>query len=477
MNSRELTLEISRTFGFSPTEEQMKALDVFAQFMFTPSSHSAMIMRGSAGTGKTSLAAAIVKTLKRLGQKVVLLAPTGRAAKVFALNSESSALTIHRKIYRQEKFQGVNSRFNLGFNGSKSTLFIVDEASMISDTGAGFSADDAVFGTSSLLDDLVRYVYSGTNCHLMLIGDKAQLPPVGESESPALEEMVLSGYGLDVFQCDMNEVLRQSQTSGILYNATMIRQMITHDEMTQLPRIHFDSFADISVVDGYGLIESINDSYSEVGVDETMIITRSNKRANVYNQGVRNRILECDDILCSGDRLMVVKNSYSWTEADKEGPGFLANGDIAVVRRVRNVQDIYGLQFADVVLRFPDYDDYEIELKVVLDSLMSDSPSLTTEQQAMLFAGVLEDYSDIRTKPEKMKAVREDLYYNAVQIKFAYAVTCHKAQGGQWEHVYLDQGFMTDEMLTPDYIHWLYTAFTRATKRLYLVNWPKTQIK
>lgn len=485
MNSVELTSEIRKTFGFQPTAEQLEAMETFSDFMFRPVSHSAMILRGSAGTGKTSLASAIVKTMLRLGQRVVLLAPTGRAAKVFSLNSGQPARTIHRRIYRQKTFSGVDTAFNLNLNTAKNTLFIVDEASMIAN--GTYSRNEELFGSGRLLDDLINFVYSGDNCHLMLIGDKAQLPPIGCDESPALDARVLEGYGMEVFECDMNEVLRQSQDSGILFNATIIRQMITHDEMTQLPRIHFDRFADIQVVNGSDLVDQLSSSFSRVGVDGTMVITRSNKRANIYNQGIRNMILERDAELCSGDRLMIVKNNYHWTEREmaenkkagmsNEGvPSFLANGDIAEVYRVRNEHEFYGFHFVDVILRFPDYDNYETQLTVITDSLASDSPSLTPEQQEQLFQGVYDDYFDKPTKKEKVDAVRSDNYYNALQIKYAYAITCHKAQGGQWEHIYLDQGYMTDDMLTPDYIHWLYTAFTRATDKLYLVNWPENQI-
>ena len=485
MNNEQLTSEICKSFGFPLTDEQLAATRVFSDFMFCSEGNTVMLMRGSAGTGKTTLASAIVNTLIRLGQRVVLLAPTGRAAKMFSLNSDRPALTIHRKIYRQKAFSGVDTGFNLNQNMHQNTLFIVDEASMIANDG--FASGDGLFGSGCLLDDLMRYVYSGHNCHLMLIGDKAQLPPVGAEESPALDPRCIAGYGMRVFECDINEVLRQSRDSGILYNATVIRQMITHDNITQLPKIRFAGFPDIHIVEGNDLIEQLDSSYSKVGVDGTMVITRSNKRANIYNQGIRNMILGREEELETGDRLMIVKNSYHWTEQEiaeciKNNqpvdtiPTFLANGDIAVVHRVRNNRELYGLHFADVMLRFPDYDNYETMLTVITDSLASESPALTNEQQQQLFAGVYDDYFDITTKAEKMKAVREDDHFNALQIKYAYAITCHKAQGGQWEHVYLDQGYMTDDMLTPDYIHWLYTAFTRATEHLYLVNWRDTQI-
>ena len=517
-------------FGFTPTAEQNKAIHTFCQFMASRADRPAMVLCGSAGTGKTSIVSAMINALVSLRQKVVLLAPTGRAAKVLSMNAGMPAFTIHRRIYRQKTFTGDMTGFNLNFNKQRDTLFVVDEASMISNDS--FASGSGQFGSGYLLDDLMEYVYSGENCRLMLVGDRAQLPPVGEEESPALMGDVIAGaYGLDLYSAEMNEVLRQAADSGILYNANVIRQMITHDEATQLPRIRFKGFADIIMVPGDELIESLACSYSKVGQDETMVVTRSNKRANIFNNGIRNMVLGREEELTPGDMLMVVRNNYHWITqnsrsshnshsshsshsshnshssqfsnkktlsqnisvqplsplgelevaepegASLEGPSFsfIANGDRAKVRRVRNVQELYGLRFADLSLEFPDYDNYELDATVILNSLQSESPSLTHEQSEQLFNGVLADYADIPMKADRMKHVREDKYYNALQIKFAYAVTCHKAQGGQWAHVYLDQGYMTDEMLTPDYIHWLYTAFTRATEKLFLVNWPKTQ--
>lgn len=501
----ELTYRIRQEFGFEPTADQDRALCTFAAFLAARDDRAAMIMRGSAGTGKTSLSGAIVRMMKKLRQRVVLLAPTGRAAKVFSVNAGAPASTIHRRIYRQKSLEGA---FSLAPNMYADTLFMVDEASMIANEGL----PGAVFGTGCLLDDLVQFVYSGRNCRLMLIGDKAQLPPVGEEESPALCSDFMSGYGLAVYDCDLKQVLRQSQESGILYNATVIRQMITHDEATELPKIRFGRFADIVNVPGDELIETLATSYSQVGMDETMVVTRSNKRANVYNQGIRNTVLWREEELTSGDWLMIVKNNYFWTELDAaknraglakdaasaaalaapaatggsgstDGaqppaaptPAFIANGDRAVIQRVRNRREFYGFHFADLWLQFPDYDNYELQVTALTDSLTTEAPALTREQNQRLFEQVLADYADIPTKPERFKKLKEDPYYNALQIKYAYAVTCHKAQGGQWAHVYVDQGYMTDEMLTPDYIHWLYTAFTRATEKLFLVNWPKTQ--
>ena len=499
-----LKYQILQQFGFVPTEEQGQALDTFARFLTDRDSHAVMILRGSAGTGKTSLSGAIVRTLKAIRQKVMLLAPTGRAAKVFSLNSGCPAYTIHRRIYREKSFAGVDGQFNLNDNLFTDTLFMVDEASMISNLGLG----GGNFGSGCLLDDLVRFVYQGHNDRLMLIGDKAQLPPVGEEESPALSRMMLEGYGLKVYECDLNEVLRQSQESGILYNATVIRQMITHDDITQLPLIRFKGFADIVMMPGNELVESLANSYYRVGQDETMVVTRSNKRANIYNNGIRNMVLDREEELSSGDMLMIVKNNYFWTEKEREEmmkvkseerrvknsnavevkpmgqeakealnaiPPFLANGDRAKVLRVSRHIDLYGFRFATLLLQFPDYDNYEMSVTALLDTLQSEAPALTHEQQEQLFHGVEEDYQDVPLKADRMKAIRGDQYFNALQMKYAYAITCHKAQGGQWEHVYVDQGYMTDDMLTPDYIHWLYTAFTRAKGKLFLVNWPKTQ--
>lgn len=473
MITDELKYQILKEFGFPPTIEQEHAISEFADFLTDRDSHSVMILRGSAGTGKTVLASAIVRAMKKLKQKVMLLAPTGRAAKVFALHSNHPAFTIHRRIYREKVYTGVGGQFNLNNNMYQDTLFLVDESSMISNYGMS----ETSFGSGRLLDDLVSFVYQGRNDKMILIGDKAQLPPIGEEESPALSPMILEGYGLKVYCCDLNEVLRQSTNSGILYNATMIRNMITHDEVTQLPKIQFDGFADIVMVPGDELIESLASSYSEVGIDETICITRSNKRANIYNQGIRGMVLGREEQLSSGDMVMVVKNNYYWTAQEKgeNVPSFLANGDRAEVKRVRNVRELYGFHFADVWLDFPDYDHYELKSTVIMDSLMTEAPSLTYEQTEQLFANVMKDYDDIPLKGDRMKKMREDIYFNGLQIKYAYAITCHKAQGGQWAHVYLDQGYMTDDMLTPDYIHWLYTAFTRATEKLYLVNWPKTQ--
>lgn len=483
---------VEQQFGYEPTAEQHGALERFAAFMADRSDHSLMILRGSAGTGKTTLAGALIGVLRRLGIKTVLLAPTGRAAKVFSLNSGQAASTIHRKIYRRKSVEG---GFSLGFNAHSNTLFLVDEASMISGTGGGLG----VFGTNSLLDDLMSFIYEGRHCRLLLIGDPAQLPPVGENEAPALDGEVMRGYGMTVYEADMSEVMRQSQDSGILWNATRIRNfenqggMGLNGSISVLPQIQFNGFADIRIVRGDELIESLASSYSAVGIDETIVVTRSNKRANAYNTGIRNTILGREEELTTGDLLMVVKNKYlkevrskelgskgvmeMGSKVDDAELDFIANGDHAVVGRVRNIHEMHGFRFAEVLLRFPDYDDAELQSMVLLDTLQSEAPALTAEQSRQLYDRVLEDYAEVRPKSKRLKKVQEDVYYSALQVKYGYAVTCHKAQGGQWSHVYVDQGYVTEEMLTPDYIHWLYTAFTRATERLFLVNWPKNQVE
>ena len=518
--------EVVREFGFTPTHDQLNALETFACFLADREQNCVMVMRGSAGTGKTSLAGAMVRTFTRLGQKLLLMAPTGRAAKVFAMNSGHTAFTIHRKIYREKSYSGIGGQFNLNDNMHKNTLFMIDEASMIG-RGGGMTSD---FGTGDLLSDLVQFVYNGQNCRMLLVGDCAQLPPVGEEEAPALHAEVLEAMGLKVYECDLREVLRQSQDSGILVNATYIRSLtpgpsprrgeiqlqsdsglidsnmgesrlnssfsprrgkvqtasnsgldfseFSCDNLLNvgLPLIRFKGFADIVMVPGDELVERISSSYADVGMDETMVVTRSNKRANVYNQGIRATVLDREDELCTGDLLMVVKNKYlDKSQGDHGQLAFIANGDRVKVQRVRNIRELFGFRFADVWLQFPDYDDFEMQQTVVLDTLTTEAPALTHEQQEQLYEAVMEDYADIPLKRDRMTKLKQDEYFNALQIKYAYAVTCHKAQGGQWAHVYLDQGYMTDDMLTPDYIHWLYTAFTRATEKLFLVNWPKAQ--
>ena len=470
MLNNDLSQQIKRNFLYKPTSEQEITIDSFVNFLFSPKVDTIFLLKGYAGTGKTTLISALVKTLDQLKQKCVLLAPTGRAAKVFSHYAGHSAYTIHRKIYRQRTFSNELDNFVMNANLHQHTLFIVDEASMIANEGLS----GGMFGTGRLLDDLIHYVYAGQGCRLMLIGDTAQLPPIGEEESPALSASMLEGYGLEVTEHCLTQVVRQEQDSGILYNETSLRQYIAEEEYFSLPRIKADGFPDIRIISGGELIDTINECYDKAGMDETMIICRSNKRANLYNKGIRNTILYREDELNTGDLLMVAKNNYYWG-ADCKEMDFIANGDIAVVRRVRRTHEMYGFRFADVTLCFPDYNDLELDVKILLDTLHSDAPALTREESERLFQAVQEDYGDITVKRERMKKIKEDTWYNALQVKYAYAVTCHKAQGGQWQRVFVDQGYMTEEMLTPDYYRWLYTAFTRATEVLYLVNWPEEQ--
>ncbi len=458
--------KIKQNFPFEPTSEQDNALEKIVDFLFLQKEESLFLLRGYAGTGKSSLLGALVKTMTEFKQKTVLLAPTGRAAKVFSSYSSHPAFTIHKKIYRQQKYSGELGSFGIMNNLHKDTLFIVDEASMISNNGL----DSSVFGTGRLLDDLIHYVYSGENCRLLLIGDSAQLPPVGEDDSPALQTDVLIGYGLEVREAMLSQIVRQAESSGILYNATSIRNALNKGKTEAYPKLKLKKFADIVRISGEDLIDEISAAYDRDGLENTMIISRSNKRSNIYNQGVRNRILYREEELSAGDMLMITKNNYFWTE-NTEGIDFLANGEIVEVLRVRGEQELYGFRFRDVLIKSIDY-DIELELKILMDTLHSDVAGLTRERSEELFVNVMEDYADISTRAGKMKKLKVDPYYNAVQVKFAYAVTCHKAQGGEWSNVFLDLGYIPEEHLGVNFYRWLYTAITRASAKLYLVNLP-----
>ena len=472
MLDKYLEKQIRANFPHTPTPDQDLAMSRLAAFLTSPRAEGAFILRGYAGTGKTSLVGALVHTLDALQQKCVLLAPTGRAAKVFAAYASHPAFTIHKRIYRQRAFTGEGGNFALNDNLATHTLFIVDEASMIANEGLS----GTMFGTGRLLDDLIHFVYSGQGCRLLLTGDMAQLPPVGEEQSPALQADNLRGYGLEVSVADLTQVVRQEQASGILWNATRLRRALEAGEVFTLPRLRVEGFDDIRLVPGNELIDALEECYARDGMDETIVICRSNKRANIYNEGIRQRILWREEELEAGDILMVAKNNYYWTEKDKR-TDFIANGEMAIVRRVRRTRQLYGFRFADVTLRFPDNDDREQEVCLLLDTLRGDAPALTREEADRLFHAVLEDYADVPTKSERIKRLKSDPYYNALQAKYAYAVTCHKAQGGQWRNVFLDQAYMPDEYLTPDFFRWLYTAFTRATGTLYLVNYPGSEVE
>ena len=461
MIKEEFINRLSQNLPYTPTEEQALVMAKLVTFVFRATGRDVFLLKGYAGTGKSSLVGALVKTLSQFSMKSVLLAPTGRAAKVFGLYANTPAYTIHKKIYRQKSFSPDMTGFTLTDNRHKQTLFIVDEASMIAD-----SADSS----GHLLSDLIEYVYSSPGCKLVLIGDTAQLPPVGQFNTPALDEVALSEYNLRVTSVTLTEVIRQSLTSGILYNATKLRQAMSEDDFST-PKIELQGFPDIKSITGAELIEELEGSYSRAGKAETIIITRSNKRANLFNDGVRARILYRESELESGDLLMIAKNNYFWGEK-VEQIDFIANGDVAQVLRVRGYNEMYGFRFADVLLRLIDY-DVDIEAKIMLDTLHLEHPSLPAEQNNQFFTKVMEDYADVRTKRERIKRVKLDKWFNALQVKYAYAVTCHKAQGGQWQNVFIDMGNISEESVNIDFFRWLYTAFTRATDKLYLVNTPK----
>ena len=454
---------LSENLPYVPTEEQAGLLARLSAFLWDDSVPSVFLMKGYAGTGKTSLVGALVRTLESFERTCVLLAPTGRAAKVFAAYAGHPAYTIHKKIYRQRTFTGDFSGFQLAHNAYKNTFFIVDEASMI----ANEPTDGSHYGSGLLLDDLFDFVYSGSGCRLILLGDTAQLPPVGQLRSPALDEAYLQRYGYPVMVSELTHVVRQDGASGVLYNATRLRQDMWKTPLPA-PSIALHGFPDVGRVGGDELIEVLSSAYNRDGMDETIIITRSNKRANIFNQGVRNRILYREEELTSGDLLLVARNNYYWSEK-YEKLDFIANGDVARVVRVRNVCEMYGFRFADVLLYFPDYEE-EVEAKVILDTLHAESPSLTAEENARLFNAVMEDYADVPSKRERLKRLKNDPWFNALQVKYAYAVTCHKAQGGQWSNVFVDMGYIRPDALGIDFYRWLYTAFTRTTGRLWLVN-------
>lgn len=459
---------IAAELPFALTEEQQEAARRLGAFVADPRTERCFALRGFAGTGKTTLVGALVRVLKKAEIPVVLLAPTGRAAKVFSLHAGGNAFTIHRTIYRQETFKGQDTPFQLGFNQLKNAIFIVDEASMIaSGTGAWLNESSSLFGSGELLDDLIRYVYENGHNKLLFVGDTAQLPPVGEDESPALQREVLEGYGLLVSGMLLTQVIRQEQQSMVLQNATALRHCIENPSSQGAGGWSGPEFGgEVIRLPGDELVETLYDAYQEFGTEGTVVVTRSNKQANIYNNGIRARIFDREEILCRGDLVMAVKNNYHWLEK-----GFIANGDVAEVIRYKNEHEQYGFRFADVTLSFPDYDDKELDCRVLLDTLQSESPSLTHEQQTQLYDRIMEDYAHLPSKKERFKALREDPYYNALQIKYAYAVTCHKAQGGQWPRVFVDKGYLPPEAQNDiSYLRWLYTAFTRTTDRLYIIN-------
>ncbi|MCD4833243.1 MAG: AAA family ATPase [Bacteroidales bacterium] len=461
-----------------PTQDQNRLLDGLSEFIMDDDSKSLFLIKGYAGTGKTTIISALVNAFKTLRIKSVLLAPTGRAAKVLSAYSNKTAYTIHKKIYRQKSSKDGFGIFSLDNNLHSNTFFIVDEASMISNT----SGDSSVFGSGRLLDDLIKYVYNDKSCKLILVGDTAQLPPVGIDISPALDSDQLKLYGLTVFDYNLKEVVRQHEDSGVLLNATNIRNLISSENFT-FPKFGLDDITDIQKISGADLIETISDSYDKYGYEDTMIITRSNKRANQYNKGIRSQILWHEEEIAVGDFLMVVKNNYYWIDENEKTClqtgkiDFIANGDIAEIIKISKYEERYGFRFVDVILRFIDYSDLEIECKIILDTLDINTAALSSEDNKQLFYNVLEDYQHEKTKKKKYEGVRNDEYFNALQVKFSYAITCHKAQGGQWKNVFIDHGYIAEDMMDKEYLRWLYTAFTRPIENLYLVNFDKRFFK
>jgi len=456
--------KIRAHFAFEPTEDQQNVFNELAKFLATDA--EVFIINGFAGTGKTTLIKAVIDSLQELGLNYSLMAPTGRAAKVLSNYTSKPAFTIHKKIYRQRNVQDGIQKFGMNFNAAQNVVYIVDEASMLSDS----TSENTIFGSGSVINDLFRFIFNEHKCKLLLIGDTAQLPPIGSPNSPALDaNYIETNFFKTPAYVTLHTVIRQAEDSGILSNATTIRQMLD-SETISLPKLK--TFPDVESIDGSMLLEALESSHNKVGIQDTIVITRSNKMANRYNDGIRRMILWKDSTICKGDYIMVVKNNYYWTEKEKD-LSFIANGDIAEIVSIDKYEDLYGFNFADVTLKFPDYQDMELSVKIILDTLSSESASLTYEQSNKLYTEVCADYAEIKNKKTLYEKIKKDPYYNALQIKFAYAITCHKAQGGQWKHVYIDHGFFTDEMVDKEFVRWLYTAFTRATEKVYLVNFKK----
>jgi exodeoxyribonuclease V len=471
MDQQEFSRILLSFFPFETTGGQRTLLTCLSEFILGKNLDHIFVLKGYAGTGKTTLVGSLVKAMPALNGKTMLLAPTGRAAKVLSNYTGKPAFTIHKKIYIRRNTEEGGFAFHLQQNLHTNTVFIIDEASMISNSG-GLSKG-GLSGGGSLLDDLIEYVFSGTNCKLIFIGDTAQLPPVGMDVSPALDiEFLKASYSFKVDSFELTEVVRQSENSGILTNATAIRNQVRNQENLQ-PHFNLNGFKDISRIDGAELEDALNDAYTKFGAEDTMIVCRSNKRANIYNQQIRARIRWQESELSAGDYMMVVKNNYFWLP-DESKAGFIANGDIIEILRVGRIQEMHGYRFADVRMRMIDYpDEPDIEVRLLLDTIMSEAPALSQADNKKLFDSVMLDYGDVADRRMRLKKVKEDGFFNALQVKFSYAVTCHKAQGGQWPCVFVEQGYLTDEMLNVEYLRWLYTAITRASKKLYLVNFNK----
>lgn len=439
-------------------------MDAIARYVCSDKRFEILVMKGYAGTGKTTVISALVKALKEVGLSSVLVAPTGRAAKVMASYSGTPAYTIHKKIYQMSVNAEGYTYFELAPNGHKNTMFIVDEASMINTSGV---LPDGSYNQHDLLEDLMRYVYRGKKCKILVVGDGAQLPPVGMGVSPALDNnYLLESYRMEVKDVELTEVVRQEADSGILENATALRNGLPLEGFT--PK--FTTGSDVVQITGNELPDELESEISHHGVGEVIVVTRSNKSANLFNQQIRTRVLWHEEELAAGERLLIVRNNYHWLDKDSKA-GFIANGDTAEVLQIQNTEEKYGLRYANVIIRLVDYpDEKEIECKIMLDTLLVEGPSMPQAEMKKLYNEIQLTYAHITNKGLRQKAIFEDPYYNALQVKYAYAITCHKSQGGQWPVVFVDQGYLTEEMINTEYVRWLYTAVTRATKRLYLVN-------
>ena len=456
--------KIKTNFPFSLTNDQQSAINKITDFIFNPKSEAVFLLKGYAGTGKSTLIGTLVKTMAQFEQKTVLLAPTGRATKVFSLHSDESAYTIHKRIYRQKSVSGEGASFSLMENLHKNTLFIVDEASMISNA----SSEDSFFGTGRLLDDLIEYVYSGENCKLLFLGDTAQLPPVKQDISPAMDVYALQSFGLDVLESTLTEVMRQAEESGILYNATLLRNALSEGTTGLYPQLVLNNFTDVERISGNDLIEEISSCYSRDGIEETIIISRANKSVNIFNNGIRNSVLYREEELSNGDLLMVTKNNYFWLKEEAK-VDFIANGEFVEVMRIRSQREAYGMRFCDVVLYHKNY-DIEFDAIINLDSLHSEKAGDIYKQSNMLYNALMEEHSHIGSKRERYRQIKKNPYFNALQVKYGYAVTCHKAQGGEWRNVFIDLSYINPAHLGDNFYRWLYTSITRSTKMLYLVN-------
>jgi len=472
MDTSNLSLHFKKQFPYIPTEGQEQLIQQLSSFILDNDPAGLFLLKGYAGTGKTTLVSALVNVLPIVKKKSVLLAPTGRAAKVLASYSGKQAHTIHRYIYFITTDQSGKFKMVLKKNKHKDTIFIVDEASMIPD---GLSMQQYAAKARSLLEDLFNFVYSDDgNCKLILIGDSAQLPPVGLDISPALDEDYLkTSFRTNLHPFELKEVVRQSLESGILANATKIRNLL-REEKYQPPFFSLKNFKDIKRIDGQELEDALNTAYSNFGPENTIVITRSNKRANIYNQQIRYRILFREEEVSSGDLMMVVKNNYFWLP-EKSVAGFIANGDVIEILRITKIEEIYGFQFADVMIRLLDYpDEPDMEVKIILDTLMAESPALSKSENNRLFEEVMKDYEEIPSRRKRLDKLKENPYFNALQVKFSYALTCHKTQGGQWDQVFIDQAYFNENMLNREFLRWLYTATTRASEQLYLINFEES---